>query len=351
MMQRRQSDDCKILSAHIREEKFLKLYLLYGEESYLKSFYSGKIAQKAAGAMPNFNLHRFDDTNFDVDEVEAARDNMPMMSSYSCVVLRDIDPAALDEKRWKRLCEILSDIPDGCVFVLHYDTVEYDKKSSRWTKLIALARKNGMAADIGRLPEGELADWIIKQAKKKNAVISRENARRLMEACGSDMNAITSEIDKLSAFTKGGEISADNIAQLVAKPLDASIYDLAREVLSGRTDKALNVIDGLFYMRENPVRILATMSGTFCDLYRAKAASRSGKRQEDIERDFDYGRSAFRVRNALRDCGGIDINALRGCLALLLNADEVLKSSSIDKRFVLERLVVDMAGIRKRSAY
>ena len=47
MMQRRQSDDCKILSAHIREEKFLKLYLLYGEESYLKSFYSGKIAHYA----------------------------------------------------------------------------------------------------------------------------------------------------------------------------------------------------------------------------------------------------------------------------------------------------------------
>ena len=351
MMQRRQSDECKILSGHIREGKFLKIYLLYGEESYLKSFYCEKIAKKAAGAMPNFNLHRFDESNFDIDEVEAARDNMPMMSSYSCIVLRDIDPAQLDERRWKRLCAVLSDIPDGCVFVLHYDTVGYDKKSSRWTKLIATARKFGVAADIGRLPEGELVDWIMKLTKKKKALISRDNARMLIEACGSDMNQISCEIDKLAAFTQGNEIKSSDIAQLVPKPLDASIYDLAREVLAGRTEKALGVIDGLFYMRESPVRILAAMSGTFCDLYRAKAASRSGKRQGDIESDFDYGRNAFRVKYALRDCGVIDVGSLRACLELLLGADEKIKSSGIDKRLVLERLVVDMAGVRKRSSY
>ncbi len=53
--------DTKQLKAQLKEEKFERSYLIYGEEDYLKHYYWELIASKCvASGMEGFNLKRFD---------------------------------------------------------------------------------------------------------------------------------------------------------------------------------------------------------------------------------------------------------------------------------------------------
>ena len=57
---------------------------------------------------------------------------------------------------------------------------------------------------------------------------------------------------------------------------------------------------------------------------------------------WDYKGKAFRLRYALRDCSKMSLEALRESLDLLAQADRRLKSSSADKRTVLEEVAAKL---------
>jgi DNA polymerase-3 subunit delta len=324
--------------------------MLYGQESWLKSYFCAEIAKRASGGMPDFNLHRFDCDSFDIDSVTAARDSMPMMSDHSCVVLRDIDPASLDDSRWKKLLALLKEIPDGCVFILDYEAVAYDKKRSKWGTLITLVKKQGVAAEINRLPDSDLEAFAGGWFRRAGCEARGGAVRELIERCGGDLGRMRTETDKLTALAGAGGITAQMVRENVAASLDASVYEISRAVLAGDSAHAASVIEELIYRREEPVKILAALSGSFCDLFRAKTALRSGVSEEQTARDFDYGRNDFKLRYAFADCRGISTDALRRCIELLAQADLALKSSKLDGRVVLERLAVEMAMTKRGNS-
>ena len=341
----------ELIKKQLKSGELGRLYMLYGDENYLKTYYCSALAKKAVNGMESFNLHRFDVDNFSLSQLEAAIDNLPLMSDRKCIIMRDIDPEELKADQWKELQQVLKAIPAECVLILHYDAVEYDKSKSKWQTLLGIVQKAGIAAEIGRQPRSNLIKWLVKKATEDGCAISRENAEYLINTCGQDMNLLACETAKLCAFTEDGNIQKSAVDELTAKPLDASIYDLARSVTGGETGRSLKIIDDLFYKKEEPVIILSALSGAFCDLYRAKTAQISGARQDDIKADFNYKGRGFRVEKAMKDSAGIDLSFLSESINLLMQADEAIKSTRIDKRVVLERLVVEIAGTRKRVGH
>ncbi|MDR3644176.1 MAG: DNA polymerase III subunit delta [Clostridia bacterium] len=335
-----------VLKQDLKSGVFRRLYLLYVDEDYLKSHYCAKIIEKAvAKGMQGFNLQRFDGENFDLRLFAESVSNVPLMSANKCVVLRDLDPESLPQAQWKDFSGLLGDIPEGCIVILHFDALTPDKRSSRFKSLTGLAQKHGAAVELARMTPSEIEKWAYKIIAQHGCEIGPACLGYLVETCGSDMNTLSCEIEKFCACAAGGEITKEMIDSLAVRPLSATIYDLARAITSGKTRKGLQIIDELFYRREEPVVILAALSGAFCDLYRAKAALASGAGQADLERDFNYRGKEFRVRNALRDCRGVSLDYLAGCVDLLFGADEKLKSSRTDRRLLLEQLVVSLGAL------
>ncbi len=338
------------LENQLKKEEFAGWYLLYGDEGFLTAHYAKAIAARAVPAVQEFNLHRFSMETFDPSKLAAAMQNLPLMAPRTCVLLGDIDPDALKANVWKAYLSELSDVPKTCVAVVYFTHVPFDKKSARWRALLNLAKKSGQAELFARPTARELERWTARRAKKAGASITAEAAAALSEACSGDMNRMASEIEKLAAYTAGGEIGKDAVDALVARDITCSIYDLARAVTAGRLSAALGILDELFYQKEEPVIILSALSQAFCDLYRAAVASHSGKGEAVLAADFPYRGREFRIRNALRDCRRLSVGYLRVSLAYLLDADTALKSTRADDRLILERLCVDLAALGKRGA-
>lgn len=338
----------RTLDSQIKNRQFARLYLLYGEESYLVSHYARALSEGAVPSVREFNLHRFSAESFDLSKVTAAVEHLPLMAERTCVVLEDVDPDKIKAKEWKEYQALLSGAPENCVLVLAFAHVPYDKKSAHWKTLLALAKQHGETAQFNAPARRELEKWLGKRVRAAGATMTLEAADALAEACGADMNRMALEVEKLAAYTAGGEIDKDAVNALVHKSVESSIYDLARAVTSGKLHAALETLGILFDQKEEPVIILSAMSQAFCDLYRAAVAVSAGKGQTDLTADFPYRGREFRARNALRDCRGLSVGFLRAALEKLLAADQALKFSRADSRLVLERLCVDLSRLRKQ---
>jgi DNA polymerase-3 subunit delta len=343
-----------IIKEQLKIGNFKGIYVIYGEEDYLKAFYCNRIIKKAvAKDFESFNLQKFDAYNFDLPHIIAAINNMPLMSDYKCVVLKDVDLNEITAADWKELLVALKTLPAECIVIFHFNAVKLDvKKSDRAKALIALAQKNGVVADIGRMTQSDLERALGKIIAKNGCSISDSNLIYFLETCGHDMNSLINEAEKLCAYAKqinNGEILKQHIDDLTIKPITSSIYDLAKAIVNGNNEKGMQLLDELFYQNLEPVVILSALSGAFCDLYRAKAATLQGATQKDIETDFNYKGTEFRIKNSIRDCRNIDMGFLKRSLDLLIEADEKLKSSRTENRIVLELLLTQMAQGNRRA--
>lgn len=338
----------ELLKKQIKTGDFANLYVIYGEEDYLKSFYCKKITDKAVTGYEAFNLQRFDGTP-DMAQLAAAVNNLPLMSHYKCVVLRDADPQGLRAGDWKELQGIIKSLPPECILIFHFDAVNPNpKKDARFKSLLTSVQKNGLAVEVKTPPHRDILKFISKRAAANGCEIDDATADYLIESCGGGFNTIASEFDKVCSCAGGGQIKREHIDAMVIRPMTSSIYDLAKAVVAGQLDKGMGIIDELFYKKEEPVIILSALSGAFCDLYRAKAAAISGVSETKVAADFNYRGREFRVRNAMRDCRGVSIGFLAKCLRLLMRADSSIKSTGADKRMVIEKLIIEIDHAGKR---
>lgn len=340
----------EILKQHIKTGEFANLYVIYGDEDYSKAFYCKKLTDKAVGSFKDFNLQRFDGVHLDLAQLAVAVTNLPLMSAFKCVVLKDAAPDGMRASDWKELQGIIKTLPQECILLFYFDAVKPNaKKDARFKSLLGLAQKNGLAVEIGYPPKRDTEKFIIKRAKSDGCEIDENTADYLIETCGVDFNTLACETDKVCAFAGTGQIKNEHIDAVAIRPMTSSIYDLAKAVVTGRLDVGMSIINELFYKKEEPVIILSALSGAFCDLYRAKVATLSGVADSRVITDFNYRGREFRVRNAIRDCRSVDITFLGDCLTLLMQADLRIKSTRADKRMVIEQLVVEIGLAGRRQ--
>ena len=103
----------------------------------------------------------------------------------------------------------------------------------------------------------------------------------------------------------------------------------------------------MFRLREEPVKILAILSGAYIDMYRVKAALLSGKKTTDVQLLYKeaYKKRDFVLNNAASAASKYSLEKLRCALELLAGADTAIKTTRADGAFILERLVLELMRI------
>lgn len=324
------------------------LYFLYGEETYLTAHYARQIADLAAGndELGEFNLQKFDGQSTSFDAIEEAAEALPVMAERKCVVVRDFDAAAGTAQ--DRLLALVSDPPGTCVLIFWQDTVQPDlKKNAKWKAFAAAVEKGGVCVCFPRKTAGDIARLLCSGAVRRGCTLSTDNARLLAERCGDDLNLLNNELDKLAALADGGEITRAHIEAAATRNLEASVYDLSKALLRHQYEQAYGILDTLLAQKEEPVAILAVLSGAYVDLYRAKVAAQGGRQAVELAAEFGCKGREWRLRNAARDCERLPLPMLRQSLEVLAQADARLKSSRTDKRIVLEQTAAQLIVLAK----
>ncbi|WRS27086.1 DNA polymerase III subunit delta [Oscillospiraceae bacterium MB08-C2-2] len=338
------------LKKDIAAGKLENAYLLYGSEEYLVRGYAGLIADKAIpGEKDAFRYSRLSGEKLDVDLLYDTVEALPLMGGSKLVWVDGLEADKLSPEQFALLEQILSDVPPSCVLLITAAASAFGaKKSAREKKILAHMEKAGATAEMGKQTPGDLAKFLVKQAKQYGCTISTALCRELINLCGGDMLVLQGEIAKVCAYAGGGEVLPEHLSAVAVPKMEARVFDLTKEILAENYKGAMEILANLFYLRESPVAILAVMAMTYADLYRAKIAGQSGLPAVQMIGDFGYKGREFRVNNALRLSQKLSVEYLRHSVQTLLALDLRLKSAGADGRALLEEAVTTLFVLRKK---
>ena len=326
------------------KENPVGVYLIYGEESYLKKTYTDKIVSKTVdSAFEDFNFHTFDGKECTLSEEYDSAEAVPMMAETKCVLVKDFPLDTLDENGFEQLERVVRENPDDCALIFSF--VAYEPKGAKWNKAVKLFEKYGYTVKLDKKTSIELAKMLENGAKRRGRPFAKGVAQYLISCVGSDLNTLLNETEKVCAYAQGEEVLKSDVDAVCIKSLDAKVFDMIKDLTSGRFDSAFRKLSLLFEQREDEFQILGALIAQYSDIYRAKAAVKSGGRAEMIAGFYNYAGKEFRLSNAARNGSSLSFENIGECIEILLQADTTLKSSALNKRLVLEQTVVKLARV------
>ncbi len=357
-----------------------RLYLLYGGEDYLKQHYASFIPKKLIEKdFEAFNLHMLDGKSVTLDEIADCVTALPMMGEYTCTVVHDMNLAELlpnkeaahgkngvqpeleteselesepeseaksEGGRFEAFVGLISDIPESAVLIFWMDAISVDDKKGKWVKVVKTFEKYGSAVKLDRLSPGALAKTLCTGAAKRGCTLDKNEAFYMINLVGDDLGTLRNELEKLCLFKKSGVITRADIDSTVIVSAQSKIFWLARQIVDKKADEALLNLDALLKQREEPIKLLAVLSGAFVDMLRVKAAAQSGKKYDAVAESYPgYKKKMFLLENAASSARKYSLEQLRSAILLLSKADTDLKSSRVDGRIILETLIINLLRI------
>lgn len=331
----------------ISSKRFAPIYLIFGDDSYLKNYYKDTLAKKTSDGDPFFNLQKFDG-DIDLQEVFDAVNQFPMMAERKSVVLSDFDFEHCSKDDFDRLLKLISDANDTCVLIICFDTINFDaKKGNKEKKIISAVQDvGGVCAEICHRSNNALIKMLSDAAKKRECNLGEIAARHLIEIVGTDLSTLKNELEKLCAYVNGGEITKETVEKICVKSIDASVYDYVKQIFAGNISCALTMLDDMFFMRVEPIAILSVTASSYVDIYRAYTANLKGVGKSDIANDFKYPKNKlFLIDRASQNLKKFNSTKLRLSLNAIADADKLIKSFGADSKTVLEQLTVKLVYI------
>ena len=329
------------LKQALKNKNLGRLYFFHGEETFLLHHYLGQMKKQLLDPLTeSFNFHRLDNETFDIRSFADAVENLPMMAEHTLVQVDDIDLFKLGEADRTKMTEILSDIPDYCTVIFTYLTVSW-KPDKRLKKLWEAVDKNGNVVEFAKQDQRDLVAWITRHFAARSKRISNDLCVYLIDITGGTMTALAGEIDKICAYSGADEIRKSDIDAVTEPVLDAVVFQMTDLLSPGRYDQALNKLQQLLKMQQEPLAILGAVGGHFRRLGAARTLLDRGKSAYDLQKL--YGIPDYPARKTMEAARRFSADFCRKSAQLVLETDYRMKTSFDDSQRLLELLILQLA--------
>lgn len=323
-----------------------QLYVLHGEEAYLRDFYLGRMKEQLVGqGMAEFNLHAIAGKEFTPQLLEQTVDFLPMMSERTLILVTDYEIARAGDREREELVRILSQLPDYCCVVFLFDVVPF--KLDARTKLALTIKEHGSIVDFARQEQGDLVDWVHRRFKALGKEIDSEQARYLIFLCGDLMNGLIGEIEKVGAYAKSSRITKADIDAVAAPQLDAVSYQMTNAIGAGDFDRAAQVLGELLQMQEPTMRILYSLSKQIRQLYAARLLLE--RRGTAGELAAQFGIKAYPAQKLMDSARRFSLAWCRNAVTRCAQTDLAMRSPGADGKELITNLLLELATPAKKK--
>ena len=332
-----------MLDEHISGGHFSRVYLLYGPESYLRGEYAKKLERAIMGEdSDDMNITRFSGEMDSIEEFMDTAVTLPFFAERRLIVVEDsqLFKASSNGKARPAAEELagrFDEIPESTCII--FNETAADKRF----KLYKKAAGEGTEADFEYLTGDELLGFIGRRLRAADVGITRKAAELLVERVGQDLNLLNNEADKIIAYFEGKTITPADVESIAAVRAEDKIFDMLREAMQGKVDKAMEYYQDLLSLRESPIKILV-LAGQQC----AKTLSVKQcmtARLSEAEMMSKLSMSSGAIYHTKELARAFSIEQLEKGVSLAAEYDEAVKSGNLDQQLAAELLLVGLAGL------
>lgn len=169
-----------------------RLYLLYGQEDYLREAFLGELkALCLPDGGDDFSYHRLDGRTLDMRELEEAVNALPFLSERALTEVRGYDLGRCRDQEAEALERIVSDIPEYCTLVFVQDSgYEPDQRQ----KAVKSLKKYGKVINFTSQGQAPLVKWISKRFAALGKAVTPDACLALIYSSGELMSGLIPEI-------------------------------------------------------------------------------------------------------------------------------------------------------------
>ncbi len=232
------------------------VYLFYGADRYSSSqklkFWLDEFVKKHG----ENSLEIIDGEKLNPGKFSTNLEALPFLSEKRLVIVKNfLSEGKADQQ--KLIATAIEKTPDFCILVFYEE--EMPEKINPLLKKIA---KIGYLEEFKALSPNEISKWILDKAKQseQNEIIPKIKigfaaANYLSQYCGPELWTISNELEKLTFFANGQEITKEMIDTLCIPSLSSSIFKLTDNVAQKDTKESLKTFKILKESGEELTRI------------------------------------------------------------------------------------------------
>ena len=335
-----QTNALQELKAELKNKDLGRLYFFHGEEVFLLNHYLGQMKKLLLDPLTeSFNYHRLNNETFDIRSFADAVENLPMMAENTFVQVDDIDLFKMNESDRTKMIDILTDIPDYCTVVFTYITVPW--KPDKRLKKLWEAVDAGATVEFAKQDQKDLIAWVTRHFAARKKRISTDLCAYLIDISGGTMTALSSEIDKICAYSGADEIRKSDIDAVTEPVLDAVVFQMTDLLSSGRYDQAFQKLQQLLKMQQEPLAILGAVGTHFRRIGTARTLLDNGRNASDLQKLC--GIPDYPARKTMEAARRFRPEFCRKAAQLVLETDYRMKTSFDDSERLLEILILQLA--------
>jgi len=322
------------LKKQIKENKLSGLYLLYGQEVYIKENYIKKMTDSIDDCgFPDFNRIVIDGKSMTLSEVDDAIESFPMMSEKKLIIIKDsgIFQKATEEQKeyWVKRLE---NLPDYVVLI--FDEEGTDKRGILYKR----AAKTGLAAEFNYMSVSDLVTWVSREVMNAKLKISKDVAEYFVSVCDEGMSNLKNELDKLLNYCDE-QITKTDVDKIVSKAVGIRVFELTDCIMAKDADGALKILFELKTVKESAFKLLYLLSSSFDKMLKCSLLLSGGDNYNDIAAKI--GTAPFIAKKYANSARGFGENYLVDRIIEVADIDLAIKSGEIDEWSALEKYVIN----------
>lgn len=318
------------LSADIRAGTFASAYYFYGSEDYriieAEKFLVREFLPKGQQMT---NYRRLEARRTPCAELLAELAAFPMLGEKTVVAVTDIQhykPPDLE-----RILKLIAPADPSRIVIFSTPSARQPKGNA---PIVLAMRKSARCVEFLRLSPEDTARQIASNLKKYQLSIDKDALRLLTEMVDGNRGGIDTETEKLSTYKDAGAtITLDDVRRLGSGYVQASVFEIGGQVLTGHAETARKRIRQLVADGTNPTGILYFLGQCFYEVYLVK----NGKPLEPKRQWMAY---------RLRPLGhGHSNEMLLEAIKLVAETDALVRRSSAPSRLLLENALIRLGWL------
>lgn len=325
----------KRIAQDIKNGQFSNIYLLYGEEAYLRRQYRDNLKKALVAEEDTMNCTSYSGKDINVNEIVDIAGTMPFFAERRVIIIENSGWLKSGEDR---MVDLIKNLPDTTYIV--FVESEVDKRC----KLYKAVTAKGYAALCEMQDETMLKKWIMGLLKKENKRITPDALNLLLDKTGTNMENIRREVEKLVCYRYFDEgITAEDVEALCIVQVQNKIFDMVEAVAQKRQKEALDWYYDLLALKEAPMKILALISRQFHMLLQVKEMRQKGYPEADIAKQT--GLNAYYLKKKyIPQAAQFQIPQLEAALRKCVEAEEDVKTGRMQDILSVELIIVGLSS-------
>lgn len=309
-----------------------QIYLLYGEEAFLRRSYKNRLRELISGD-DEMNCAYYEGAGIDVSAVADLALTMPFFAERRLIIIEN--SGWFSGKDAAAMAQVLEELPETTYLIFCEENVD---RRLVFTKKVL---EKGFAARLDYQSYDDLCRWAARKAKAAGKDLQPAAARLLVERVGNDMNALSNEIDKLLAYrAEESVLTAADVEAIGTVRLNDRLFDMVDAAVEGRTRAALDIYADLLALKEAPLKMMIICGRHLAALMTVKELAANGSSDRDIAQAA--GLRDFQVKKYRRQERQLSMQKLTAMLSRITELDAAIKTGTVSDQLAVELFITEL---------